>query len=64
MPSHYGGEKKKSTKLTKAQEKKIESHSKMHTMKHMASMKRDMKKGMSFSQAHKAAMKKVGNGKK
>ena len=69
MPSHYGGGSSpkmmmKSMKLTKTQMKKLEDHAKMHTMKHIRSMKKDMEKGMSFSQAHTAAMKKVGNGKK
>jgi hypothetical protein len=66
MGAHLPSEKKmmKDMKLTKAQMKKLEDHAKMHTMKHMRSMKKDMKKGMTFSQAHSAAMKKVGNGKK
>ena len=66
MGAHLPSEKKmmKEMKLTKAQMKKLEDHSKSQSMKHMRSMKKDMQKGMSFSQAHSSAMKKVGNGKK
>ena len=38
----------------------LKKHSKHHSAKHMTSMKNDMKKGMSFSESHKKAMRKVG----
>jgi hypothetical protein len=46
--------------LTKKQTTTLEKHSKHHTKKHMASMKKAMKKGKTFTQAHKKAMRKVG----
>tara|TARA_R100000951_G_scaffold107469_6_gene102863 strand:- start:154 stop:390 length:237 start_codon:yes stop_codon:yes gene_type:complete len=62
--------KKKVTKVTKvtekkkvfsaAMEKKLKEHSKHHSAKHMAAMRRDIKSGMSFSAAHKKAMKLQG----
>tara|TARA_R100000654_G_scaffold37971_1_gene63582 strand:- start:1245 stop:1406 length:162 start_codon:yes stop_codon:yes gene_type:complete len=50
----------KSKKLTKRQEAALERHKEHHTAKHMASMRRDMKAGKTFTEAHKLAMKKVG----
>ena len=47
-------------KLTAKQKQTMERHSKHHTKKHMALMKRLMIQGKNFSQAHKAAQKKVG----
>tara|TARA_R100000808_G_C2107805_1_gene122843 strand:- start:431 stop:589 length:159 start_codon:yes stop_codon:yes gene_type:complete len=47
-------------KLTKRQTAALEKHKVHHTPKHMAEMRRAMKKGISFSSAHKAAIKKVG----
>ena len=55
--------KKKSTKrkaLTKRQEDTLKKHSKHHTKKHMAEMRRSMKGGASFTTAHRNAMRKVG----
>tara|TARA_R100000654_G_scaffold32599_1_gene57635 strand:+ start:2020 stop:2169 length:150 start_codon:yes stop_codon:yes gene_type:complete len=46
--------------LSDYQKKKLKEHSVHHTKKHMDMMKRDMNKGLSFSQAHKKAMIKVG----
>jgi|TARA_R110000796_G_scaffold229309_2_gene346585 hypothetical protein len=46
--------------LTKKQTTTLEKHSKHHTKKHMAFMKREMKKGVSFTTSHKEALKKVG----
>ena len=48
--------------LTKRQEDSLKRHKKKgtHTKKHMDSMKRDMLKGMTFTAAHKKAMKGVG----
>ena len=47
-------------KLTKRQTTALEKHKVHQTSKHMAEMRRAMKKGISFGAAHKAAMKKVG----
>jgi hypothetical protein len=46
--------------LTDAMVKKLREHSKHHTVKHMRSMVGKMERGMSFSQAHQATMKKYG----
>jgi len=46
--------------LTKRQQDVMKKHSKHHTGKHMKSMTAMMKKGKTFTQAHKAAQKKVG----
>ena len=46
--------------LTDRQKKTLQKHSKHHSAKHMASMKKDMSAGKTFTQAHKKAMKKVG----
>ena len=47
-------------KLTKRQEDTLKRHKVHHTAKHMAFMRREMRKGKSFTQAHKEAMRKVG----
>ena len=65
MPTHYGGSqssgtKKKKGQLTDAQKKKLKEHSKHHSAKHMAMMRKDMKAGKTFTQAHKKAQKMVG----
>tara|TARA_R100000995_G_scaffold63390_1_gene32745 strand:- start:449 stop:622 length:174 start_codon:yes stop_codon:yes gene_type:complete len=46
--------------LNARQMKAMRKHSKHHTAKHLRSMARAMKKGRTFTQAHKSAMKKVG----
>jgi hypothetical protein len=46
--------------LTKTQKTTLKKHSPHHTKKHMSSMKKNMKKGKSFSKAHAIAIKKVG----
>jgi len=48
--------------LTQRQKNALSNHKKKgtHTKKHMASMKKDMLKGMTFTQAHTRAMKGVG----
>tara|TARA_B100000424_G_scaffold270863_1_gene271420 strand:- start:739 stop:891 length:153 start_codon:yes stop_codon:yes gene_type:complete len=46
--------------LTKRQKDALSRHKKHHTNKHMAMMRKAMKKGKTFKQAHKMAMKKVG----
>tara|TARA_R110000796_G_C14535162_1_gene432326 strand:+ start:727 stop:888 length:162 start_codon:yes stop_codon:yes gene_type:complete len=50
----------KAKKLTPRQLDTLKKHSKHHTPKHMAVMRKDMKAGKTFTQAHKDAMKKVG----
>jgi hypothetical protein len=46
--------------LTKRQEASMQKHSKHHTAGHMKYMKRRMLMGDTFTQAHKKAMKAVG----
>ena len=46
--------------LTTRQKTTLAKHKKHHTAKHMKSMRAAMKKGKTFTQAHKLAMKKVG----
>ena len=46
--------------LTKRQENAMKRHSKHHTTKHMAFMKRRMLMGDTFRAAHKKAQQKVG----
>ena len=41
-------------------ENKLKEHSKHHTKKHMTEMKKQIKKGKTFNQAHKIAQKKIG----
>ena len=51
---------KKQKKLTKRQTDTLARHKKHHTAKHMAEMRRLMRAGSTFTDAHKKAMKKVG----
>ena len=51
---------KKTKPLTMRQKQTLKKHSVHHTTKHMASMKKDMKKGMTFKKSHNKAMQKVG----
>ena len=46
--------------LTDRQKTALKRHAKHHTAKHMASMRKDMMAGMSFTDSHKKAQKKVG----
>tara|TARA_B100001939_G_scaffold33347_1_gene25883 strand:- start:4823 stop:5014 length:192 start_codon:yes stop_codon:yes gene_type:complete len=46
--------------LTKRQENAMKRHSKHHTTKHMAFMKRRMLMGDTFRAAHKKAQQKLG----
>ena len=46
--------------LNKRQVTAIRKHSKHHTAKHLRSMISAMRKGRTFTQSHKSAMKKVG----
>ena len=47
--------------LTAKQTALMKKHKAHHTPKHMASMKKSMLAGKTFTQAHKIAKKKVGN---
>ena len=51
---------KKRKKLTKRQQQQMRTHRKHHTAKHMTAMRKAMRRGKTFTQAHKLAMKKVG----
>tara|TARA_B100001059_G_scaffold190868_1_gene193923 strand:- start:1795 stop:1968 length:174 start_codon:yes stop_codon:yes gene_type:complete len=51
---------KKSKGLTDRQKATMKKHSVHHSAKHMASMKKAMLSGNTFTQAHTIAMKKVG----
>lgn len=46
--------------LNKRQTNAMKKHSKHHTAKHIRAMVTLMKKGSTFTQSHKAAMKKTG----
>ena len=48
------------SKLTKRQQQTLKRHAKHHTKKHMQFMVNSMKRGTTFSKAHKNAQKKVG----
>ena len=48
------------TGLTKRQKTAMRRHKTHHTAKHLRSMATAMRKGKTFSQSHKIAMKKVG----
>jgi len=47
-------------KLTEAQKKRLNEHSKHHTTTHMRAMRWGMMVGKSFNEAHKSAMQKHG----
>ena len=47
-------------KLTEAQKKRLNEHSKHHTTTHMRAMRWGMMVGKSFVEAHKSAMQKHG----
>jgi len=47
-------------KLTAGQKTKLKEHSAHHTDQHMNFMKKLMRQGVSFTQAHKRAQAKVG----
>jgi len=46
--------------LSPLQKKLMSSHKKHHTAKHMTEMRKMMKKGFCFEQAHNRSMKSVG----
>ena len=52
--------KMKKKKKSKRQQSTMKKHAKHHTGKHMKTMTNMMKRGKTFTQAHKAAQKKVG----
>tara|TARA_R100000781_G_scaffold8669_2_gene7713 strand:+ start:70 stop:282 length:213 start_codon:yes stop_codon:yes gene_type:complete len=69
MPSKKGTYKSKAPKtikgvsmsgLTTRQASAMKKHSKHHTSKHLKSMVSAIKKGKTFTESHKLAMKKVG----
>mgnify|MGYP003108919396 FL=1 len=51
---------KKPKALTKRQQAALKRHSVHHTAKHMADMRRSMRAGKTFTEAHRVAMRKVG----
>ena len=51
---------KKPKALTKRQQAALKRHSVHHTAKHMADMRRSMRAGKNFKEAHRIAMRKVG----
>ena len=46
--------------LTKKQKETLKAHSVHHTKRHMEYMRNSMKRGATFTQAHKRAQKAVG----
>ena len=50
----------KMKKLTTRQEAALKKHSKHHTQKHMADMRKSMRAGKTFTEAHRMAMRKKG----
>lgn len=46
--------------MNKRQQLTLKRHSKHHSKKHMKLMETEMKKGRSFTKAHKLALKRVG----
>ena len=53
-------EKIKMAALTKRQQATLKKHSVHHTAKHMTEMRKLMRAGKTFTQAHKSATRKVG----
>tara|TARA_R100001443_G_scaffold99332_2_gene106455 strand:- start:475 stop:627 length:153 start_codon:yes stop_codon:yes gene_type:complete len=47
-------------KLTQRQTDTLKRHSVHHTQKHMTEMRKLMRKGKTFTESHKIAMRKVG----
>jgi len=47
-------------KLTDRQKKTLKKHSVLHSKKHMAMMKKEMRAGKSFTASHKKAQRIVG----
>ena len=59
-PLSFGMAYSTSKKLTDRQKAAMQRHAEHHTKKHMVEMRRLMKAGKTFTEAHKMAMKKVG----
>ena len=59
-PSFFGMAYSTSKKPTDRQKAAMQRHAEHHTKKHMVEMRRLMKVGKTFTEAHKMAMKKVG----
>ncbi len=59
-PMKKSAPQKKSNTLTESQKQRLKTHKQHHTAKHLAMMRKDMKSGMSFTNAHKKAQKMVG----
>lgn len=57
MPKPMGKPKKE---LTKGQKELLKEHKQHHTAKHMSEMRKLMKKGYCFQQAHDITMKNIG----
>ena len=51
---------KKPKKLTARQQAALKRHGVHHTAKHMAEMRKSMRAGKTFTEAHRGAMRKVG----
>tara|TARA_R100001510_G_C7587118_1_gene158031 strand:+ start:500 stop:652 length:153 start_codon:yes stop_codon:yes gene_type:complete len=47
-------------KIGKRQQAALKAHSKHHTKKHMAFMRKLIKEGATFTESHNKAMKKIG----
>ena len=58
MPTKIKSKKKKA--LTQRQKNTLKRHSVHHTKQHMTKMRKLMKGGKTFTQAHKIAMRTVG----
>mgnify|MGYP003108496457 CR=1 FL=1 len=63
MPSHYNTKGKK--KMNEPKKKmnvvmRLKEHSKHHTKKHMAEMRKLMRQGKTFDEAHNSVMKTIG----
>tara|TARA_R100000935_G_scaffold26672_1_gene46661 strand:- start:19477 stop:19695 length:219 start_codon:yes stop_codon:yes gene_type:complete len=52
--------KPKSNTLSPSQTAKLKEHKQHHSAKHMTMMRKDMRAGMSFTNAHKKAQRMVG----
>jgi len=46
--------------ITTKQKEMLKKHSSHHSTKHMTEMRKNMKAGKTFTQAHKIAQKKIG----
>ena len=55
--SYFGGMMKK---LTPRQQAALKRHSVHHTAKHMSEMRKAMRSGKTFTEAHRMAMRRVG----